>query len=134
MKLTDWKVARIKQYLPDEDCAEIDKALAEQHDIVERVKIIDGEEVTVKEPKGIPSELMSKMTLTHNAIRESHAPTRGAFGKRGTNRKFQLYQKRLVMKELFEKAKKQLEDEATNESNGSDEQSDSVRDANEEGN
>jgi|DEB0MinimDraft_6_1074348.scaffolds.fasta_scaffold17054_4 hypothetical protein len=108
MKLTPWKIARVLQHLPLEDQVSIKLELREQNDIIEEFDEATGE--TVKRRKGISPETISRLVLMHNAIAPA-VKTKGAFGKRGTNRKAQLFQKRLVMSELFEKAKKEIEDE-----------------------
>lgn len=81
MKLTPYKIARIKSYLPEEDKEEIDKQ-------INKGKLDD--------------KMMSN--LAKNAfmlLPKRLSKTKGAFGKKGTNRKEQKMQEKV---EAFKRA------------------------------
>ena len=90
MKITDWKLTRVLLHLPKEDCDSVKKDL--------------------KDNGKLSPENQSKVAKMHNAVGQS-VKVKGAFGKKGTNRKLQIWYKQQIMRELFEKAKQKVEDE-----------------------
>lgn len=90
MKLTKYKLARIKSNLPQEDRDRIDEEIAAGKLSPEMKSTID-KWLLMLAPKRL-------------------SKTKGAFGKLGTNRKFQKLEQKKQVAKLIEEAKKQ-EDE-----------------------
>ena len=87
--ITPYRLARVLMNIPEEDAVKVRDAIANN-------------EVT--------SEMAAQIQCTHN-ISGPKQPVRGAFGKRGTNRKQQLREKTNYLRGMIEAAKVKREKE-----------------------
>lgn len=93
MKLTNWKIAKAILLLPEEDRKMVEREMSS--------------------PDGISSENMSRIQKMVNSLSSSKINNKGAFGKRGSDRKSLVASRR---KDFIEKLKKaQKESESKNE-------------------
>lgn len=88
-KITPYRLARVLMNIPEEDAVKVRDAIANN-------------EVT--------GEMSAQIQTTHNVVGVKQ-PIRGAFGKRGTDRKAQLREKTNYLRHLIAAAKEKGEKE-----------------------
>lgn len=88
-KITPYRLARVLLNIPEEDAVKVKDAIAKNE---------------------LTSEMAAQIQCTHNFVGIKQ-PVRGAFGKKGTNRKQQLREKTNYLRGMIEAAKAKGEKE-----------------------